>query len=181
MLFFVSKERITDFLVVKKRGSLNLWKQGRSRSCSSADCPVRLILAAAFIAQHHALGALLFLRRSCRTSPRAACPSAWRAHTSPRATCPAAASPPRRSPFAPTLLHAPVFLIARLIVQLLHCSRGLAYSECSIRSTLPRSAAFLTARLLGAWGSGSAAGTGALLYIWSIVATSAPVCREGCH
>ena len=142
-------------MVVKKRGSLNLWKQGRSRSRSSADCPVHHVLAAAFIAQHHALGALPFLRRSCRTSPRAACPSAWRAHTSPRATCPAAASPPRRSPFAPTLLHAAVFLIARLIVQLLRCSRGLACSECSIRSTLPRSATFLTARLLAsAWGSG---------------------------
>ena len=71
-----------------KRGSLNLWKQGRSRSRSSADCPVHLVLAAAFIAQHHALGALLFLRRSCRMSLRVACPSAWCAHMSPRATCP---------------------------------------------------------------------------------------------
>ena len=166
MLYFGSKERIADFLVVKKRGSLNLWKQGRSQSCSSADCLVRLVLAAAFIAQHHALGALPFLRRSCRTSPRAACPSAWRAHT---------------SPCSPTLLYAAVFLIARLIVQLLRCSRGLACSECSILSTLPRSATFLTVRLFGAWGSGSAAGTGALLHIWLIVATGAPVRREGCH
>jgi len=79
------------------------------------------------------------------------------------------------------LLHAPVFLIARLIVQLLRCSRGLAYSECSIRSTLPRSAAFLIARLLGVWGSDSAAGADALLHIWLIAATGAPVSREGCH
>ena len=43
---------------------------------------------------------------------------------------------------------------------LLHHSRGLARSECSIPSTLPRSAAFLTAHLLGAWGS-AAAGTSA--------------------
>ena len=35
--------------------------------------------------------------------------------------------------------------------------------------------------LLGAWGLGSAAGTGALLHIWLIVATGAPVRREGCH
>jgi len=80
-----------------------------------------------------------------------------------------------------TLLHAAVFLIARLIVQLLRGSRGLACSECSIRSTLSRSAAFLIACLLGAWGSGSAVGTGALLNIWLIVATGAPVRREGCH
>ena len=50
MLYFGSKERIADFLVVKKRGSLNLWKQERSRSRSSADCSVRLVLVATFIA-----------------------------------------------------------------------------------------------------------------------------------
>ena len=45
------------FLEVKKRGSLIFWKQRRSRSRSSADCPVCPILAADFIAQHHVLGA----------------------------------------------------------------------------------------------------------------------------
>ena len=159
MLFFGSKERESlIFLVVKKRGSLNFWKQGRSRSRSSADCPVPFWPP---ISSHSTTCWVPAARH-------AACPPVpppLLSHVTARylpiysaclhvTTC----CLPGRGLASSTLslclmfLHATVFLIAHLLVQLLRRSRGLACLECSIFSTLPRSAVFLTARLLGAWG-----------------------------
>ena len=170
LIFFSKKERITEFMEAREITVTFLcWLSRSSRSG----------------------------RRFHRTAPRAGCPPVpppLLSHDTTRClpVCLAcshvtACYLPGRGlassalSLRPTLLHAVVFLIARLIVQLLRCSRGLACSECSIRSTLPRSAAFLTACLLGAWGLGSGIGTDTLLHIWLIVATGAPVRREGCH
>ena len=90
--FFGSKrERIADFLEANEILSRSS-RSGR-RFHHTAQCSRCRLLGA--------LHARPFLRRSYRTSSRAAYPFARRARKSLRVACPAAPSPPHSSPSAP--------------------------------------------------------------------------------